>query len=196
MGSHKIQRAQRHTHDTVRNDSWTDILERNLAIGRTGSRSPPRSHANQLLQPWAGFWLGRDTHCDEHLVGTASGVMRIRAVRRLKEPARWVPEALQTMLFALWAPHLNLVVALVSEDRHTRSLLMPSREVAEQSTKRQRQEEIPREPSQPGCSVSSSTCAADTSMQIVDPQIPKLARQLSPSPAEREDSIHKRQRAA
>ena len=61
---------------------------------------------------------------------------------------------------------------------------------AEWSTKRQRQEEIPREQSQP---LSSSSCAAaDTSTQIVDPHIPKLSRQLSP--AEREDNIQKRQR--
>ena len=42
---------------------------------------------------------------------------------------------------------------------------------------------------------SSSSCAAtDTSMQILDPQIPKPARPLSP--AEREDSIQKRQKPA
>ena len=61
----------------------------------------------------------------------------------------------------------------------------------EQSTTRQRQEEIPRE-SHPAA--SSSCAAADTSMQIADPQIPKRAIQLSP--AEREDSIRKRQRPA
>ena len=62
---------------------------------------------------------------------------------------------------------------------------------AEQSTKRQRQEVIPKESQQ----VSSSSCAAtDTSMQIPDPQILKPARPLSP--AEREDSIPKRQRPA
>ena len=34
--------------------------------------------------------------------------MRSRAVRRLQEPARWVPEALKAMLFTPWSPHLNL----------------------------------------------------------------------------------------
>ena len=63
---------------------------------------------------------------------------------------------------------------------------------AEQSTKRQRQEEIRRENSQPGPSASSSCCAADTSTHVPDQQVPKSARQLSP--AEREDSIQKRQR--
>ena len=61
---------------------------------------------------------------------------------------------------------------------------------AEQSTKRQRQEITIREPQQTS---SSSGTIADTSMQIPVPQIPKLARPLSP--AEREDSIQKRQRS-
>ena len=59
------------------------------------------------------------------------------------------------------------------------------------STKRQRQEEITRE-SQP---TSSSSCAAaDTSMQIPDPQIPKPARQFLTRRAR--NRIHKRQRPA
>ena len=69
----------------------------------------PRVNVNQLSGPWVtGLWLGRDTLSDEHLVGAATGVMRSRAFRRLQEPARRVPEALQAMLFTLWAPRLNL----------------------------------------------------------------------------------------
>ena len=55
---------------------------------------------------------------------------------------------------------------------------------AEQSTKRKRQEEIHRE-SHPASSPSSA--AADTSIQNLDPQIPKPARQLLPG--EKENSI-------
>ena len=47
--------------------------------------------------------LAGDTLCDEHLIGTASGVMRSRAERRLQEPA-----AMCAMLFTPWSPHLNL----------------------------------------------------------------------------------------
>ena len=73
------------------------------------ARRPRANNVNQILQPWvAGLWLGRDTLSDEHLVGTSAGVMRSRAVRRLQEPARWVPEALQAMLFTPWAPRLNV----------------------------------------------------------------------------------------
>ena len=34
--------------------------------------------------------------------------MRNRAVRLLQEPARWVPAALDAMLFTPWSPHLSL----------------------------------------------------------------------------------------
>ena len=69
----------------------------------------PGANVNQLMQPWVtGLWLGRDAPSDEHLIGTAARVMRSRAVRRLQEPARWVPAALNAMLFTLWSPHLNL----------------------------------------------------------------------------------------
>ena len=52
---------------------------------------------------------------------------------------------------------------------------------AEQSTKRQRQEEIPREQSQPGLSASSFFSAADTSMHVPDPHVAKPARPFPPS---------------
>ena len=58
---------------------------------------------NQLLQPWVtSFWLGRDTLSDEHVMGTAAGGMRSQAVRRLQEPARWVPAALKASPFNPW----------------------------------------------------------------------------------------------
>ena len=60
---------------------------------------------------------------------------------------------------------------------------------AEQSTKR-RCQEVTFQKKQP--TSSSSGTVADSSMQIRDPQLPKSARPLSP--AEREDSIQKRQR--
>ena len=68
----------------------------------------PRANVNQLLQPWVtGLWSGRDTLSDEHLAGTFKGVVRSCSVRCLQEPARWVPEALQAMLFTPCA-HQNL----------------------------------------------------------------------------------------
>ena len=148
-------------------------------------------------------------------MGTAAGVMS-RAVRRLQEPARWVPAALNAMLFSPWSPHLNLpgrprlqrqaYEELIEAGALPRLIEIPTAPTtrnpksetfvtapgdAEQSTKRQRQEVIPKESKQVS---SSSYAATDTAMQIPDPQIPKLARSLSP--AEREDSIQKLQRPA
>ena len=154
-----------------------------------------------------GLWLGRDTVTGEHLIGTAAGVRRSRAVRRLQEPARWVPAALNAMLFTPWSPHLNLpgrphfqrpayeepieagALPRFIEIPTAPTTRSPKSETfvttpgdAEQSTNRQRQEVVPKESQQ----VASSSCAAtDTSMQIPDPEIPKPARPLSL--AEREE---------
>ena len=57
-------------------------------------------------------------------MGTAAGVMTSRAVRRLQEPARWVPAALNAMLFTPWSPHLNLPG---HRDQHTRNQSKPKR---------------------------------------------------------------------
>ena len=66
----------------------------------------PEANDNQL---WVtGLWLGRGTLSHEHLEGTAAGVVGSRAVCRLQEPARWVPEAMKAMLFTPWSPHSNL----------------------------------------------------------------------------------------
>ena len=150
------------------------------------------------------------------MMGTAAGVIRSRAVRRLREPAKWVPAALNAMLFTPWSPHLNLPgrprlqrpayeepveartlprfieipTAPTTKNPKSETFVMTPGD-AEQSTKRQRQGATFREPQHTS---SSSGAVADTSIQIPDPQIPKLARPLSP--AEREDSIPKRQRPA
>ena len=135
--------------------------------------------------------------------------MRSRAVRRLQQPARWVPEALQATLFTPLASHLNPPcrprlqrLAYEEEARTLPKFIRPPTATAKhkhnpaekfvtlpsdgESTTRQRQEEIPRERTQPRPSPSSS-CVADTSTLVREPQVPKPARQLSR--AEREDSI-------
>ena len=67
-----------------------------LPLGEQVLARRPRANVNQLLQPSVtGLWLGRDTLSDEHLMGTAAGVMKSRAVRRLQEPARWVPGSVE-----------------------------------------------------------------------------------------------------
>ena len=96
--------VRRDTNDTVREDSWTEIQREILPLGEQVFARRPGANVNQLLQPWVtGLRLGRDTLSDEHEIGTRS-----RAARRLQEPARWVPAALNAMLFTPWSPHLNL----------------------------------------------------------------------------------------
>ena len=106
------------TRDAVRRDTRMTPCEKIcgqkyrteiLPLGEQVLARRPGANVNQLVQPWVtGLWLGRDTLSDEHPIGTAAGVMRSRAVRRLQEPARWVPPALNAMLFSPWSPHLNL----------------------------------------------------------------------------------------
>ena len=105
VGSHTIQRENRHTCDTekIRGQKYRkEILP-------LGERSSPWSHCQPASAPKVTvLWLGRHTLSDEHLVGTAAGVTGSRAIRRLQEPTRWVPAALNAMLFTPWSPHLNL----------------------------------------------------------------------------------------
>ena len=163
-----------------------------LPLGKQVRARRPRASVNQLLQPWVtGLWLARDSLSDEHLGGTAAGVMRSRAVSRLQEPTIGARSFANN---AHLGRHISISrVALVCTDQFSRSLLRQERHQdssrlqqpqphrnrkfvtttsdADQSTKRQHKEVIPRE-SQPAS--SSSCAAADTSMQIPDSQIPNL----------------------
>ena len=116
--------VRRDTNDPVREDSRTEIQERDASIGKTSSRSQSRSkNVNQLLQPWVtNLWLRRDTLSDEHVTGTAAGVMRSRPVRRLQDPARWVPAALNAMLLTPTTLESSSA-ALDCRDQHTNSPL-------------------------------------------------------------------------
>ena len=143
--------------------------------------------------------------------------MRSRAVRRLQEPARWVPAALNAMLFTPWSPHLNLpgrprlqrptyeepfeagtlprfMEIPTAPTKNPKSETVTSTpDDTGQSTKRRRQEVTFQEPLQISSSASAAAgTAKDSSMVIPGPQIPKPARTFSP--AEREDSVQKRQR--
>ena len=86
-------------HEKIRGQEYRREI---LPLGEQVLARRPGANVNQLMQPWVtALWLGRDTLSDEHLIGTAAGVMRSRAVRCLQEPARWVPAALNAMLFTL-----------------------------------------------------------------------------------------------
>ena len=184
-----------------------------LRLGAQVLSRKPGANVNQLLQPWVtGLWLGRDTLSDEHLIGTAAGVMRSRAVRRLQDSIRWVPEALRAMIDTPWAPHPShpgrprlqrpayeepIVVGTLSKFIET-STTKPKtvrfetqlRGSAGQFAKRQRQEKQP--PEKHSCPSSSSSSAESSRMDLREPPERKQTRFLSL--AEREDSKQKRQK--
>ena len=104
---YNVRRDTRMTpYDKIRGQKYRKEI---LPLGEQVLARHPGANVNQLMQPWVnGLCLGRDTLSDEHLIGTAAGVMRSRTVYRLQEPARWVPAALNAMLFTPRSPHLNL----------------------------------------------------------------------------------------
>ena len=113
-----------------------------------------------------------------------SALLNLPARPRLQRPAYEEPITAGT-----WLSFIEIPTAPTKNPKSETLKSTPGDAV--QSTKRRRQEVTFQEP-QP--TSSSSGTVADTSMQIPDPQIPKPARPLSP--AERENSIQKRQRPA
>ena len=138
------------------------------------------------MQPWVnGVWLGRETLSDARLIGTAAGVMRSRAVRRLQEPARWVPEALKAMLFTLWSPHLNLPgrprLQSLAYEEPIEARALPTFNETPSTTTTQKREASDLRANQ--CRVMPSS----QQRQSPDPQMLEPSRQVSPSG--REDSV-------
>ena len=107
LSQYNVRRDTRMTpYEKIRGQKYRKEI---LTLGEQVLARRPGANVNQLLQPWVtGLWLGCDTPSDEHLIGTAAGVMRSRAVRRLREPARWVPAPMCAMLLTPWSTHLNL----------------------------------------------------------------------------------------
>ena len=57
------------------------------------ARRPGAHFQKSQTQFVYGCWLGRDSHTDEHIVGSKAGVFRTRTVRRLTEDRSWSAEA-------------------------------------------------------------------------------------------------------
>ena len=159
-------------------------------------------------------------HCVmRHMIGTAAGVMRSRAARRLQEPARWVLEALNAMLFTPRSPHLNLPgrprlqrpayeepVEAGTLPRFieipTPPTKNPKSETAtstpddtRQSTKRRRQEITFQEPLQTTSSAGAAAgTATDSSMVFPGPKIPRRNLHVRCLPQKERTVSKKRQR--
>ena len=116
--------------------------------------------------------MGRDTLSDEHLIGTAAGVMRSRAVPHLNLPSRsrlQRPAHVEPIEAGTLPRFIEIPTSPTTRNPKSETPVTTPGD-AEQSTRRQRQEAIHKESQQ----VSSSSCAVtDTSKQIPHPQIPK-----------------------
>lgn len=63
----------------------------------------PGAQLNKLDLHWLhGVWLGRDAKTDEHYVGTETGIVRARAIRRMVQEQQWVPERVCAMRLTPW----------------------------------------------------------------------------------------------
>ncbi len=58
-----------------------------------------------MSSAWAlEIWLGRAVETNEHIVGTAAGVIRARAAKRRPEELQWEKGPFELMVFPLWSP--------------------------------------------------------------------------------------------
>ena len=80
-----------------------------LPLGERVLARRPRANVNQLMQPWVTrLWLGRDTLSDEHLIGTAAGVMRSRTGRSPSRTSKMGADSVECHALHTVSPHLNL----------------------------------------------------------------------------------------
>ena len=78
-----------------------------LPLGEQVLARRPGASVNRLLQPWVtGLWLGRGTLSDEHLIGTAAGVMRSSTPS--PRTSKMGASSVESNALHTWSPHLNL----------------------------------------------------------------------------------------
>ena len=76
-----------------------------LLVGETVACRRPGALVNKLESAWLeGILLGRDSKTDEHLIGTPSGMLRSRALKRRVERRRWDTNLLNAMVWDPWSP--------------------------------------------------------------------------------------------
>ena len=98
--SHKT-RQQQHTRRSDTRLTKPPIL----LVGEAVACRRPGALVNKLESTWLErIWLGRDSKTDEHLIGTANGMVRSRALKRSVERRRWDPSLLKAMVWDPWNP--------------------------------------------------------------------------------------------
>ena len=96
---HKRQDSTPTAYEKIRHMSYQSPI---LLIGEAVACRRPGALVNKLESAWLeGIWLGRDSKTDEQLIGTPSGMVRSRGLKRRVERRRWDTSLLSAMI---WDP--------------------------------------------------------------------------------------------
>ena len=99
---HKEQDSPTTAYEKIRHVSYQNPI---LLVGEAVACRRPGALANKLESACLeGIWLGRDSKTVEHLIGTPSGMVRNRALKRRVERRRWDPSLLNAMVWNPWNP--------------------------------------------------------------------------------------------
>ena len=74
-----------------------------LSFGEAVLAKESGAQQGKLDSSWdLGIWMRRSTRTNEHLVGTRTGVIRARTVKRRQETLKWDRELCEAMNFVPW----------------------------------------------------------------------------------------------
>ena len=99
---HKRQDSTTTAYEKIRHMSYQSPI---LLVGEAVACRRPGALVNKLESAWLeGIWLGRDSKTDEHLIGTPSGMVRSRALKRRVERRRCDTDLLNATVWDPWNP--------------------------------------------------------------------------------------------
>ena len=77
-----------------------------VAFGEVVLGRKSRVPDNRLSSAWStGIWLGRANETNEHIVGTTTGVIRCRTIKRRPDELQWEIAPFASMVFPPWSPN-------------------------------------------------------------------------------------------
>ena len=105
MAIHAIPQTTRLNHHSFREDPTHVLPQPNLILWRGSCVKTTRSIGQKMESAWLeGVWIGRDSNIDEHLLGTQSGMVRSRVLKRRVERRRWDTTLLNAMVWDAMKP--------------------------------------------------------------------------------------------
>jgi len=167
---------------------WEKNYERAICtFAETLLYRQPGTHRAKLQDQWRpGIWLGKDTNADEHLVGTSSGVYKVRSIRRLPPSQQHNKELLLQLSGTPWSPqgeglNDNFIISNNTEPSLPQQLPeeQPTTEAADQPTEASDEQPMDTQDIQP---VATSSSSSSTSLSIIRTPAPEDA---NPRPRQR-----------